>query len=74
MLRRGQLGSVIIGTPKLRRWYRREVCPGPDSNRHGVTPEGFSYPLQLSLLRACARIWGLDFTFTVPKLLGGASA
>ncbi len=27
-------------------------CPGPDSNRHGVAPEGFSYQLQLSLLRA----------------------
>ena len=27
-------------------------CPGPDSNRYGVSPEGFSYPLQLSLLHA----------------------
>jgi len=49
-------------------------CPGPDSNRHGVTPEGFSYQLQLSLLRAArsfdrspARICGLDFTFTLPR-------
>ena len=25
-------------------------CPGPESNRHGVAPKGFSYPLQLSLL------------------------
>jgi hypothetical protein len=25
-------------------------CPEPDSNRHGVASEGFSYPLQLSLL------------------------
>jgi hypothetical protein len=42
-------------------------CPGPDSNRHGVASEGFSYPLQLSLLgRACARpIWSLDFLFAV---------
>jgi len=32
---------------------RRKIvvwCPGPDSNRHGVASEGFSYPLQLSLL------------------------
>ena len=45
-------------------------CPGPDSNRHGVAPEGFSYPLRLSPLRAAAnngRIWGLDFTFTMPR-------
>jgi len=48
-------------------------CPGPDSNRHGVAPEGFSYQLQLSLLRArpsmiiaAPRICGLDFTFTLP--------
>jgi hypothetical protein len=26
------------------------ICPGPDSNRHGVSSEGFSYSLQLSLL------------------------
>jgi len=26
------------------------LVPGPDSNRHGVSSEGFSYPLQLSLL------------------------
>ena len=54
------------------RWDRREICPGPDSNRHGVTPEGFSYPLQLSLLRAPrdARIWGLDFTFALPPSAG----
>jgi hypothetical protein len=30
-------------------------------------PEGFSYQLQLSLLRAqAARICGLDFTFAIP--------
>src|SRR6185312_15906429 len=38
------------------RWDRREICPGPESNRHGVAPKGFSYPLQLSLLRACAHL------------------
>jgi hypothetical protein len=27
-------------------------CPGPDSNRYGVAPEGFSYSLQLSLRAA----------------------
>ena len=43
-----------------------EKCLGPESNRYGVAPEGFSYPLQLSLLRAqCARIWSLDFTFAI---------
>ena len=26
-------------------------CPGPDSNRHGVAPEGFSYPLRFTPLR-----------------------
>jgi hypothetical protein len=26
------------------------ICPEPDSNRHGLAAEGFSYPLQLSLL------------------------
>ena len=26
-------------------------CPGPDSNRHGVSPKVFSYLLQLSLPR-----------------------
>jgi hypothetical protein len=32
-------------------------CPGPESNRHGVSPKGFSYPLQLSLLHAkCAHL------------------
>ena len=52
-------------------------CPGPDSNRHGVAPEGFSYQLQLSLLRvgqspSCERICGLDFTFTVPRAVRDA--
>jgi hypothetical protein len=32
-------------------------CPGPESNRHGVSPKGFSYSLQLSLLHAkCAHL------------------
>jgi|GEM_PF-6423522 len=26
-------------------------CPGPESNRHGVTTEGFSFHLRLSPLR-----------------------
>ena len=29
---------------------KSKVCPEPDSNRHGLAAEGFSYPLQLSLL------------------------
>lgn len=42
-------------------------CPGPDSNRHGVASEGFSYPLQLSLLgrsqwRGPFGVW----TFSLP--------
>ena len=33
-------------------------CPGPDSNRHGVASEGFSYPLRLSPLRPVeAHLW-----------------
>jgi hypothetical protein len=39
-------------------------CLGPDSNRHGVAPEGFSYPLQLSLLRA-PRAFGV-WTLSLP--------
>jgi hypothetical protein len=31
-----------------------KVCLGPESNRHGVSPKGFSYSLQLSLLHAIA--------------------
>jgi hypothetical protein len=42
-------------------------CPGPESNRHGVSPKGFSYSPQLSLLRAHARIWSLDFTFALSR-------
>ena len=45
------------------------LVPGPDSNRHGVSSEGFSYPLQLSLLGALSvfarPIWSLDFLFAV---------
>jgi hypothetical protein len=46
-------------------------CLGPESNRHGVAPEGFSYPLQLSLLRVppirVTRIWSLDFIFALSE-------
>jgi hypothetical protein len=47
-------------------------CPGPDSNRHGVAPEGFSYHYSFRCcarvrLRRSSRICGLDFTFTVPR-------
>ena len=46
---------VIQGFSGLRRRAggcrrRCQWCPGPESNRHGVSPEGFSYSLQLSLL------------------------
>ena len=34
----------------LRSTRKSGWCPGPDSNRHGVSPKGFSYSLQLSLL------------------------
>jgi hypothetical protein len=49
-------------------------CPGPDSNRHGVSSEGFSYPLQLSLLsplRIAPLIWSLDFLFAVRRRASG---
>ncbi len=39
-------------------------CPGPDSNRYGVSPEGFSYPLQFSLLHAAKRAFGV---WTLPS-------
>src|SRR5882757_5850579 len=39
-------GSVDSQRSRQESW----VCPGPDSNRHGVSSEGFSYSLQLSLL------------------------
>lgn len=46
-------------------------CPGPDSNRHGVAPEGFSYPLQLSLLRTLRGhafgVWTLPLPWRVPS-------
>jgi len=41
-------------------------CPEPESNRHGLAAEGFSYPLQLSLL-SLRLIWGLDFLFAVTQ-------
>jgi hypothetical protein len=42
----------IVALMKRRKWW----CPGPDSNRHGVASEGFSYPLQLSLLSLAAHL------------------
>ena len=42
-------------------------CPGPDSNRHEVTLEGFSYHYGFrSCNLQCGCICGLDFLFTVP--------
>ncbi len=35
-------------------------CPGPESNRHGVTPEGFSYPLRFTPLRSPGGSAGCD--------------
>jgi len=32
------------------------ICPEPDSNRHGLAAEGFSYSLQLSLLSRAAHL------------------
>jgi hypothetical protein len=40
-------------------------CPGPGSNRHGVATEGFSYPLQFSLLCCGANTFGV-WTFSLP--------
>ena len=35
--------------PRIIEWLK--WCPGPESNRHGVATEGFSYQLQFSLQR-----------------------
>ena len=40
-------------------------CLGPESNRHGVSPEGFSYSLQLSLLHARVHAFGV-WTLPLP--------
>ncbi|CAH9018475.1 hypothetical protein NURINAE_00944 [Candidatus Nitrosacidococcus sp. I8] len=45
------LAKILENIFKGRRIYPHFMwCPGPESNRHGVSPEGFSYLLQLSLL------------------------
>jgi|HubBroStandDraft_1064217.scaffolds.fasta_scaffold00224_29 hypothetical protein len=45
---------------------RVKKCLGPDSNRHGVSPKGFSYhySFRCGIHRRC--VCGLDFTFAVP--------
>jgi hypothetical protein len=43
-----------------------DACLGPDSNRHGVTPKGFSYHYSFGCCVPEARICGLDFTFAMP--------
>jgi len=45
------------------------ICLGPDSNRHGVSPKGFSYHYSFHCCmfpsgKPC--ICGLDFTFAIP--------
>jgi len=40
-------------------------CPEPESNRHGLSAEGFSYQRRLSPLRFADRIRGLDFLFAI---------
>ena len=42
-------------------------CLGPESNRYGVAPEGFSYSLQFSLPSDGALVWSLDFLFVVSR-------
>jgi len=50
----------FFGCPKTSKW-----CPGPESNRHGVATEGFSYQLQLLLLlKKAFVVW----TFSSPYL------
>ena len=41
-----------------------EWCPGPESNRHGVSTEGFSYQLQFSLRVTKKRF--VVWTFSLP--------
>src|ERR1700677_2687250 len=41
-------------------------CPGPDSNRHGLSANGFSYPLRLSPPRC--RVRGLECATTMAVL------
>jgi hypothetical protein len=63
-------GIWRVWTDDIRRQKTLCWCPGPDSNRHGVASEGFSYSLQLSLLSRALfaqLIWSLDFLFTVRR-------
>jgi hypothetical protein len=60
-------GIWCVWKDDIRRQKTLCWCPGPDSNRHGVASEGFSYSLQLSLLSRLQwqLIWSLDFLFAV---------
>jgi len=44
-------------------------CPGPESNRHGVSTEGFSYQLQFLLLRLKSGAF-VVWTFSLPYHCG----
>ena len=73
----GFYGISCVWQDDIRRRKIVVWCPGPDSNRHGVASEGFSYPLQLSLLSHWSYpglIWSLDFLFDVrrPRLNAAA--
>jgi hypothetical protein len=59
-------GSTSLALRKDSEATRLEsrYCPEPDSNRHGLAAEGFSYSLQLSLL-SLPLIWSLDFLFAI---------
>lgn len=48
-------------------------CPGPDSNRHGVASEGFSYPLQLSLLGRAWRATHLESGLSLCRAPAGCA-
>jgi len=48
-----------VGKIRNNKW-----CPGPESNRHGVATEGFSYQLQFSL-PTYQVVCGLDFLFAM---------
>ncbi|HTJ18355.1 MAG TPA: hypothetical protein VL494_16340, partial [Steroidobacteraceae bacterium] len=70
----GFYGISCVWKDDIRRRKIVVWCPGPDSNRHGVSSEGFSYPLQLSLLsplRIAPLIWSLDFLFAVRRRASG---
>ena len=44
----------------------QEKCLGPESNRHGVSPKGFSYHCRFRCCMPGPCICGLDFTFATP--------